>query len=309
MFFKSYEPIKEPLNEVNKKIEKIFKNRYFPNFPPLYKEGKRLRAAINLFTSNAFENYDKNIINVATSLEMIHFSSLIHDDIVDGAETRRNLPSMNKLLGNHSAVLIGDYLFSKAMNFISLTKNPLIFKEVSRASFLMCEGEIMEEFTEREKNFNEKYYFDLIYRKTGALFESASVLGALYKNKTNKNYRRFGRKFGILYQIFDDIIDFLEGEDIRQGKVTLPIIYTKSKIFKYFPEFKNKKDGFEIEKIKEIVIKNKGIEKSLKKGEKFLKEIRKILKEFEFPLKKFLNDFVDEIHIYVLEKINKFKEV
>ncbi|MEO0231433.1 MAG: polyprenyl synthetase family protein [candidate division WOR-3 bacterium] len=309
MFFKSYEYIIEPLNKVNKEIEKAFTKKYFSKFPPIYKEGKRLRAVINLFTSKAFEKYDRNIIKIATSLELIHFSSLIHDDVIDNADTRRNSISVNRLFGNHTAILIGDYLFSKALNFISSIKNPLIFKEFSRAAYLMCEGEIIEEFTERENTFCEDYYFDLIYKKTGALFESASILGAFYREEKNKKFGEFGKKFGILYQIFDDIIDFLYEEDIKQGKVTLPLIYTKSQIFKKFPEFKKKKDGIEIKKLKEIVIENKGIQKSMKKGEKFIKEIKTILKSFSYPLNKFLNSFVDEIHAYVLEKVNKFKEV
>ncbi len=309
MFFKSYEYIIEPLNKVNEEIEKAFPKKYFSKFPPLYKEGKRLRAAINLFMSRAFEKYDKNIIKIATSLELVHFSSLIHDDVIDNAETRRNSISMNKLVGNHAAILIGDYLFSKALNFISSIKNPLIFKEFSRAAYLMCEGEIIEEFTKRENTFNENYYFNLIYKKTGALFESASTLGAFYTEEKNKKFGEFGKKFGILYQIFDDIIDFLFEEDIKQGKVTLPLIYTKSQIFKNFPKFKKEKDVIEIKKIKEIVIENKGIEKSIKKGEDFLKEIKEILKSFSYPLNKFLNSFVDEIHAYVLGIVNKFKEV
>ncbi|MEO0276267.1 MAG: polyprenyl synthetase family protein, partial [candidate division WOR-3 bacterium] len=294
---------------VNEEIEKAFPKKYFSKFPPLYKEGKRLRAAINLFMSRAFEKYDKNIIKIATSLELVHFSSLIHDDVIDNAETRRNSISMNKLVGNHAAILIGDYLFSKALNFISSIKNPLIFKEFSRAAYLMCEGEIIEEFTKRENTFNENYYFNLIYKKTGALFESASTLGAFYTEEKNKKFGEFGKKFGILYQIFDDIIDFLFEEDIKQGKVTLPLIYTKSQIFKNFPKFKKEKDVIEIKKIKEIVIENKGIEKSIKKGEDFLKEIKEILKSFSYPLNKFLNSFVDEIHAYVLGIVNKFKEV
>lgn len=309
MIFESYRYIKESLDEVNKEIYKIFHKDFFPKVSPVYKEGKRLRAALTLFTSHAFDVYDINLIKTAAAVELVHFSSLIHDDVVDEADLRRDATSMNRLVGNHSAVLIGDYTFSTAIHWISLTENPLLFKEISKAVVLMCEGEMIEEFTKREDTFDEDFYLDLIYKKTGALFESASMLGSLYRGQNNEGFREFGKKFGMLYQILDDLVDFLQGEDIIQGKVTLPIIYTKDKIFRALPEFKFKKDDFNENKIKEIVLNNGGIERSVEKSKIFFSEVNNIVKNFSSPLNEFLRNFIEEVYEYAFGLINKFKEV
>lgn len=307
--FDSYKYIEIPLKRVNEEIEKVFKQKFFPAVSPLYREGKRLRSALTLFTSHAFDNWDENLIHLAASVELIHFSSLIHDDVVDEAEKRRNYVALNRLLGNHAAVLIGDYVFSTAIYWISLTGNPLLFKEISCAVLLMCEGEMLEEFTKREDTFDEDYYFDLIYKKTGALFESASMLGAIHRGDISEKYRVFGKNFGILYQVLDDLIDFLEGEDVRQGKVTLPLIYAKKEIFNRFPEFKFKKDGFDEIEMKKIVLKGGGIEKAIEKSRSIGKEIEKIMDNFHEPLRRILKKFVSEVYEYAFSLINNYKEV
>ncbi len=309
MIFESYKHIENALNEVNEEIYKIFHRDFFSKVSPIYKEGKRLRAALTLFTSHAFDGYDINLIKTAAAVELVHFSSLIHDDVVDESDIRRNEPSINRITGNHSAVLIGDYAFSTAIHWISLTENPLLFKEISKAVVLMCEGEMVEEFTKRENTFDEHFYLDLIYKKTGALFESASMLGALYREQNDEKFRKFGKKFGILYQILDDLVDFLQGEDIIQGKVTLPIIYTKDKIFDILSEFKFKKDGFDENKIREIVVNNGGIKKSVEKSRILFSETQSIVKNISSPLNKFLKNFIEEVYEYAFDLINKFKEV
>ncbi len=302
-----YEPINEGILRVNEKINEIFNLSYFPEIPEDLLQGKRLRPALSLYSSYAFKEMSEEKINVAVSSELIHFASLIHDDVVDEAHLRRNTHTLNHFYGNHTAVLLGDYVFSKAMEFISSVKNEELFEILSKTSVEMCEGEIMDEFLKREDRFLLENYISLIDKKTASLFAASCEMGAvLIGHKKRETIKKFGRKFGILFQIMDDLSDFVNaGEDVDNSKITLPHIIFKNEIKKKFPEFFNKKEKEISYKVRDFLLKMNAIEESYRFIERFFSEIKEIVVKIEKPLKDYLYSFIEYLE---KNKIGIFNE-
>lgn len=197
--------------------------------------GKRLRPLILLLVSEMLGYKKKDRFHMATVVEMIHMASLIHDDVIDEAPLRRGKETLNKKLGNHFSILIGDFLYAKAISKTLEKKNMKMMDLLSNTTIKMVEGEIWAQKNLRNPDLSIDDYLNLIKNKTGYLFASASSIPSLLSKKENyfKDLFNFGLNFGIFFQILDDTLDFVAKEeetgkpvlhDLEEGKINLPVI-------------------------------------------------------------------------------------
>ncbi len=202
--------------------------------------GKRIRPSILLLASGACGLLNgKERIYAAASLELIHTASLLHDDVVDDATLRRGKPSSNVVWGNKPTVLVGDFLLARALGLIQLCGNLDLIKAVTDASAKLAEGQVLEVMSgEQMANMTEDIYFSIIEYKTASLLESCGKIGALLA-KNNNGYvealSKYGLNIGIAFQLIDDSLDYTStpneigkqvGQDLLEGKMTLPLIHT-----------------------------------------------------------------------------------
>jgi len=174
---------------------------------------------------------------LSTVFEYIHVASLLHDDVLDNAETRRNKPSVNNKWGNHLAILEGDFLYSKSIITALSVENFRFLKKLAIATNNMVEGQLMEMANTNNLNLTQEEYIKIIEKKTAALLSAACGCGAIIADagdKAEKALSEFGLYLGIAFQLIDDILDYISSEDIfgkpvgkdlKEGKVTLPLIY------------------------------------------------------------------------------------
>lgn len=198
--------------------------------------GKRIRPLLVFHFAGRSEVLDDSTIKASVILEIVHLASLIHDDILDGAEIRRNLPSMHEKIGSHAAVLLGDALFGFALELASQFPTTRICSIVSEATRKTCSGEIRQTFARGRPDLSLDEYLSFINDKTGELFRASCQIGAYLsgaKQDTINLAGEFGLSLGINYQVFDDLIDSFEdpgnsdkslGSDWETGKMTLPVI-------------------------------------------------------------------------------------
>ncbi|HHW42331.1 heptaprenyl diphosphate synthase [Desulfofundulus thermobenzoicus] len=199
--------------------------------------GKRLRPAFSLLGGKCFNFNLERILPLAVALELIHMATLIHDDVVDDAQTRRGKPTIRACWGNRISTHVGDYLFARSLIIIARYDNPLIPRVLADTSVKMCEGEIQQisgSFTEDQ---SVRDYFYRINRKTALLIAASCQLGAVACGAPADIHlalRRYGHYLGMAFQITDDILDLVArqgqlgkpvGSDLRQGIITLPVIY------------------------------------------------------------------------------------
>ncbi len=199
--------------------------------------GKRLRPAF-CFLGGKFFNYDyKKVLPLAVAMELVHMATLVHDDVVDSSLTRRNIPTVKAIWGNKISTHLGDYLFGKSIKLISRYENTEIVKVLADTSVKMCEGEIQQLATANRPDQTVRDYFYRIKRKTALLIAASCQLGAAScgaPRSIQRPLRRYGHCVGMAFQITDDILDLVAdqkqlgkpiGSDLRQGIVTLPLIY------------------------------------------------------------------------------------
>lgn len=201
----------------------------------LLNSGKRLRPRLVLLCAELFYPPDRAAVEVAASVELIHMASLIHDDVIDHAETRRDRPSVNALWGNHLAVLAGDFLFSRAYQLLTRHVVYGVVPVVTGAVADMCIGEMEQAASLYDVNQTEEMYYRRIFGKTASLIKAACKVGALVGQGPEslvETVARFGEELGYAFQILDDINDFIPqagtgkpvGLDLIQGIITLPMI-------------------------------------------------------------------------------------
>ena len=191
--------------------------------------GKRLRAKLVLKVAEASDE----AVRLAAVIEMIHAASLLHDDVIDDADTRRGVPSMNATEGNKQAIMMGDILYSKG--FEELTRfDAGIAATVARAVTQLSVGELMDVRLGESFQPDEEAYMQMIYQKTAALIEATAASAALLAGRDEKIYAIYGRNLGLAFQIIDDILDITQSSetlgkpamhDLEEGKTTLPYIY------------------------------------------------------------------------------------
>ncbi len=198
--------------------------------------GKRLRPALALLSAGATGKITPSHVDLAVILELIHIATLVHDDIMDGAELRRDQPSANAKWGNAITVLLGDCLFAHALRLSTNFSNSDICRRIADAAAEVCSGEIIQTQRRFDLKLSTADYYRIIEMKTAALFSAACELGAFISETSPPvigALKNFGTKLGVAYQIYDDILDLAGNEeetgktlgtDLRKGKFTLPVL-------------------------------------------------------------------------------------
>jgi len=205
--------------------------------------GKRLRPALSILGAKFYNFNLEDVLPLAVALELIHMATLIHDDVVDGSVTRRGAPTVKARWGNGISTHIGTYLFAKSLVLVAKyeEKKPLISRVLTDTSVKMCEGEIQQISASFNIYQNIRDYFYRVKRKTALLITASAQLGAVACGAGSNIYlplRRYGNNIGMAFQITDDILDIMAdqsqlgkpvGSDLRQGIITLPVIYALKK--------------------------------------------------------------------------------
>ncbi|MEJ7624939.1 MAG: polyprenyl synthetase family protein [Pyrinomonadaceae bacterium] len=200
--------------------------------------GKRVRPALLILANYAVggDGSSESVIRLATVMEMLHTATLVHDDIIDNAKLRRNLPSLNAQHGNQTAVLMGDWLYMSAFETTANERSLEIIDILTRVTRKMTEGELIQLTRVGRLDISESEYFDILCRKTAYLFSACCEVGAILAGASlakQHALRDYGMNLGIAFQLSDDLLDItaetenlgkLAGSDLLEGKVTLPII-------------------------------------------------------------------------------------
>ena len=198
--------------------------------------GKRIRPTLAILVGGATGGVNEDHVKLGVIMELIHMATLVHDDIIDGADTRRMVPTANAKWGNSLSVLLGDALFSHALTLATEFDSIEICRKVGMASREVCQGEIIQTQRRFDLTFSKEDYFKVIGMKTGALFASSSGLAARLSGRDENHEQAlydYGMKLGTVYQIYDDCLDLVGSEDVvgktlrtdlAKGKLTLPIL-------------------------------------------------------------------------------------
>jgi octaprenyl-diphosphate synthase len=199
--------------------------------------GKRLRPILVLLCGRLFSESNPGLVRMAAVVEMIHTATLVHDDVIDMAKTRRGRPSINVVWGNHTSVLAGDWLYMQAFQVALRERNFAILDRLITLTQMMVEGELLQLDRIGKIGVTEADYMELVDRKTASLFSACARLGAIAAGADEAAESSLGEyawNLGIAFQLIDDILDFTSrekilgkpvGNDLREGKVTLPLIY------------------------------------------------------------------------------------
>ena len=199
--------------------------------------GKRLRPALVILSSGAFSYTGKHHHNLAAIIEFIHTATLLHDDVVDASELRRSKATANALFGNATSVLVGDFLYSRSFQMMVEVNNMRIMQVLADATNTIAEGEVLQLINCRDPSVNEESYLQVIRYKTAKLFEAATRLGAILScvsPEEEESMASYGMHLGTAFQITDDMLDYSGdyhdtgknlGDDLAEGKPTLPLIY------------------------------------------------------------------------------------
>lgn len=198
--------------------------------------GKRMRPILILLMARNFGKISDVTQHSAVGLEMLHTASLVHDDVVDESGERRGQASVNATYNNKVAVLVGDYILSTALLQVSYSHSEEIVRYLAEVGRVLSNGEILQLSSISNEEISEDVYYQVIRQKTAALFEACAGIGALSVNASAlqvEEAKRFGQNLGVIFQIRDDIFDYYDskeigkptGNDMLEGKLTLPVIY------------------------------------------------------------------------------------
>jgi len=233
-------PIEFEFDEFSKRYSQLFSSAN-PGIDLLLKfllerKGKLMRPILVLLVAKCFGQVNDNTYHLASAVELLHQGSLIHDDVVDESDKRRGKKSANAVYDNKMAVLLGDYVVSMALKQITATDNVKCVDALSTLIGTLSEGEILQLNALDDTTLSEDVYFDIISKKTSILFSSSTSLSALLSGASESDieaFRQFGHVAGLCFQIMDDILDYHDsaetgkpsGNDLKEGKFTLPAIY------------------------------------------------------------------------------------
>ncbi len=236
--------IKQPISAELNLFESKFREAMKSSVPLLdtimtyivKRKGKQVRPMFVFYCAKLFEGINDSTYRGASMVELLHTATLVHDDVVDDSDERRGFFSINALWKNKIAVLVGDYLLSKGLLLSVKNKDFHLLEIISEAVQAMSEGELLQIEKTRNLNLSEDVYFDIIKKKTASLIASCCAIGAASAGANAEQIKKmhlFGEKIGIAFQIKDDLLDYGEddigkphGIDIKEKKLTLPIIYT-----------------------------------------------------------------------------------
>lgn len=264
-----YAPVQEDLIKVKQSLTSISRIDYqwlSEQLAYLVKEtGKALRPALTLLSGKSFKYNLAYLLPMSVSVELMHTATLVHDDAIDNALTRRGQATINSIWGDEIAILMGDYLFAKAGEFVSDTQTPRVIKLFSQTLGIISSGEIGQFRGAFKLDHSRESYFRRIYSKTASLFSLSTQSGAILSQAPEKAVsvmKEYGDNLGIAFQIVDDILDFTSteeamgkpvGSDLTQGTLTLPAIM----LVEHYPADNPLKKAFETKDIKQV---NKAIE-------------------------------------------------
>ncbi len=260
-------------------------------------KGKKIRPLLVLLSSKVSGGVTERSYRGAILVELLHTATLVHDDVVDSAEKRRGLPSINAIWKNKVAVLMGDYLLSRGLLIAVENEDFDFLKVITNTVKRMSEGELLQINKTRKLNIDEETYFRIISDKTASLLSTCCEIGAASATNDNekiKLMKQFGENLGMAFQIRDDILDFIGtskiigkplGGDIKEKKITLPLIYALSKADKntaagIIKLIKNGKDKNNVQQVIEFVKESKGIEYAYTVARKYTSEAKKCLESF-----------------------------
>lgn len=236
--------IRKPVEEDLQRYLALFEEDFKHENPLLHialqhirkRQGKRLRPVLMLLAARAFGVPDECVLHASVSIELLHTASLVHDDIVDESDQRRGQASVNNLLSPQAAVLVGDYLLSKSLQHSASTHSLEVVNNIACIGQLLADGELLQLYNISSESIDEESYFEVIKRKTASLFCSSAQIGAMLSGASvgqQEAMRLYGQYLGVAFQIRDDIFDYEEhanvgkpiGNDMREGKLTLPVIH------------------------------------------------------------------------------------
>ena len=274
--------------------------------------GKRMRPLLILLTAKNYGQVSDVTLHGAVGLELLHTASLVHDDVVDESSERRGQASVNATYDNKVAVLVGDYILSTALLNVSFTGNQTIIQNLAELGRTLSNGEILQLTNIQNQEISEEVYYQVIRQKTAALFESCSAVGALSVGAVPEQVeqaKKFGQNIGIIFQIRDDIFDYYDskeigkptGNDMAEGKLTLPVIYALNKypLESMLTLAKKVKNGTvntdEIAVLVEYAKTHGGIEYAEQRMDDFAKEARSYIEECvnDEELKTAFNAYLD----------------
>lgn len=255
--------------------------------------GKRLRPLLTLLAANALGSQDKSYINLAVIIEFIHTATLLHDDVVDVSELRRNRPTANANWGNAPSVLVGDFIYSRAFQMLVSLGNMRIMQLLSDTTNQVAEGEVLQLTKAGDANTSIEEYLRVITDKTAILFAGA-LKGAAILNGESQTIEQalndYGLALGIAFQIADDVLDYQGdaqtmgknvGDDLSEGKPTLPLIYTLQQENSEHAELVRhaitEKSSENLSAIIEIVQKNGAIEYTQRYAQQYVEKAQKAL--------------------------------
>lgn len=200
--------------------------------------GKQIRPLLTLLTAKLFQYTGTAHYQLSTVIEFVHTATLLHDDVVDISHLRRGKTAAHEIWGNHASVLVGDFLYSRAFQILTQHQHPDVLKILANTTNAIVEGEMDQLINQHNPNLTETNYLKIIQCKTASLFSAASEIGAILANASaiqQQALARYGLALGTAFQITDDLLDYTAnseeigkniGDDLTEGKVTLPLIYT-----------------------------------------------------------------------------------
>lgn len=276
--------------------------------------GKRVRPILLLLTAKLAGYTGDRKFPLSAMIEFMHTATLLHDDVIDHSHLRRGYPTVNSRWGSELSILVGDFLYAKAMALVVDDGDPTILGEITRVTMTMTEGQVLETLKIGDLSLTETEYFKIVRQKTAALFGACcvigGVLGGLARPKTEA-LRRFGLSFGCAFQLVDDTLDFVGkeqhlgkpiGGDLREGKVTLPLIVTLQNAVSAEAEMVSRfmngegKSAEDFQRIVGLVQQYNGIEYALNEAGRYVQQAKRELQAFAdcpaYDLMLELTDFI-----------------
>ena len=288
----------------------------------LFAGGKRIRPLLFVLSAKTCQNSSKkdlpfDLYRASLLFEYLHTATLLHDDVVDSAEFRRGRKAARTLWGNQATILVGDYLYAKALRMASELCNHQAMDVITKTTLLMSEGEVLQLLNFDKFSMTEEDYFEVIYRKTAVLMSACCEVGAIVSQASadeQKALSSFGCDLGLAFQIIDDLLDWTSeetgkdlGRDFFEGKVTLPVILAlnsaredvQRELRELFTKLSPTKDDFIL--ARELIEKAQGFSLARLKAEELLKKAKSALNIFKDSQAKSALNFIAD---YVLERKN-----
>jgi octaprenyl-diphosphate synthase len=261
------------------------------------RKGKQMRPMFVFLCSKLFNNINESTYTAASLIELLHTATLVHDDIIDESNFRRGFFSINSLWKNKISVLVGDFLLSRGLLLAVEKEEFKLLKIVSKAVKEISEGELLQIEKTRKLDITEEIYYEIIKKKTATLISACCESGAQASNASTEDIEKmsdFGEKAGIAFQIKDDLFDYTQnpligkptGIDIREKKMTLPLIYTLNKVDDKTKKYiintikNDSKNSKKVEEIIKLVKSNNGLDYAERKMNLYYQQALNILEEF-----------------------------